>query len=350
MSHRQNVPEPSAAVLATFEMPIPKNLARKRILTRIHLARAVCASRRFYSACQFLPHADATQPPTFAAKLNAAHTVLGAGRQRTTLSAVLGAAATPVELALIIQGGNWNDEICDFFGECMLRLLTALTAPRDESVTRLGEQCITTLATVRGGDHDIARVIFSDPTLRKRFGCFWASRGLTPDELPQCLGADNFRAAVEVVFNECELTCRALISNLALTPSQLEDVFAVLNAPQQHEYADAYLAVHVLNHPACQPTLFSMIASSSWQHIANSNPGLLAALWSEFHAHEREWLCVLAALTPCRWTFPHLLPEFVDRVCQWGPPARKIAAVLLASSPDPETASLGYRGFSARDS
>jgi len=350
MSHRQCIPQPSAAVLATFAVPIPKSLASKRILTRIQLGRAVRESRYLYSACQFLPDADATQPPTIAAKLYAAHTVLSAGRQRTTLSAVLGDAATPCELALIIRGGNRHVELCEFFGECMLRLLTASTAPRDESVTRLRDQCIETLSLVRNGDPDIARVIFSDATLRKRFGCVWASRGLAPDDLLQCLGAVDFRSAVEALCNESENTCKNLIDNPALTPRQLEDVFTVLNAPQRDAYWHGCAAGGALKHPACQPALFPMIASANWRHIADCEPDLVAQLWSKFHAHEHAWLSVFAALMHCRWTRLQWLPQFVDRVCQWGQPAREMAAVLLASSPDPATASLGIGGFSARDS
>jgi len=184
MSHRQIVPEPSAAVLTTFEMPIPPGLAHKRILTRNQLANAVAESRELDALRYVRFHANATQVPTVAAKLYAAHTRLGARPQLSTLSEVLGENATPFELALIIWGGTRDVELYDFFAKCMVQLLAEFPAPRNQFVARLQDECMPTLCSLREGDPDIARVIFSDATLRKRFGCFWASRGLTPDELP----------------------------------------------------------------------------------------------------------------------------------------------------------------------
>lgn len=62
-----------------------------------------------------------------------------------------------------------------------------------------------------------------------------------------------------------------------MSDTDVDDVVDDAGA-QRNDYWRGCAASGALNHRACQPNLFPMIASTNWQHIADYNPELLARL------------------------------------------------------------------------
>lgn len=265
--------------------------------------------------------------------------------RRLTLGTILGGVACPFMLMALLRAGAEGAVVQATFRSAMLEELGRATDAITVSARNVFIECIRTLRNYFPDDTVVAHAIMMRPSLRHREECCYLSAPCAASSLAAWYGVPDFRRAAQAVHDAGCGPFMMLISNAALSASDLRDCLGVLVAsgraagwftPQMHRRQTAP-ELRVVQRPAPLDAL-----SGHWRALYENWHGPVGRLWVATSAHPTRWLPVFAEIVQSARSISGTLPDVAKVVTAWPPSARHMAGALFAASSNPDTASFGH--------